>query len=121
MLIHMLKAKIHRATVTQADLNYVGSITIDRKLLEAAGIREYEQVQVADIDNGNRLVTYAIAREPGSGIICINGAGARLVSRGDKVIIMCYCQLMEQEADDFHPQIVFVNEKNAVCRQEACR
>ena len=88
MLLTILKSKIHRAKVTQADLNYVGSITIDEDLLRQSGINEYEQVDVVDINNGNRLTTYAIAGKPGSGIICLNGAAARLVSEGDLVIIM---------------------------------
>ena len=88
MLLTILKSKIHRAKVTQADLNYVGSITIDEELLRQSGINEYEQVDVVDINNGNRLTTYAISGKPGSGIICLNGAAARLVSEGDLVIIM---------------------------------
>lgn len=88
MLLTILKSKIHRAKVTQADLNYVGSITIDEDLLRQSGINEYEQVDVVDINNGNRLTTYAIAGKPGSGIICLNGAAARLVSEGDLVIII---------------------------------
>ena len=87
MLLTILKSKIHRAKVTQADLNYVGSITIDEDLLRQSGINEYEQVDVVDINNGNRLTTYAIAGKPGSGIICLNGAAARLVSEGDLVWI----------------------------------
>ncbi|MDD6506144.1 MAG: aspartate 1-decarboxylase, partial [Prevotellaceae bacterium] len=86
MELTMLKAKIHRATVTQADVNYVGSVTIDSLLLEEAGILEYEKVQVVDVDNGNRFETYTIAGEPGSGIICLNGAAAHCVTIGDKVI-----------------------------------
>ena len=88
MLLTILKSKIHRAKVIQADLNYVGSITIDEELLRQSGINEYEQVDVVDINNGNRLTTYAISGKPGSGIICLNGAAARLVSEGDLVIIM---------------------------------
>lgn len=113
MLLTMLKAKIHRATVTQADIDYVGSITIDRLLLEAAGVHEYEQVHVADIDRGTRLVTYAIAGEPGSGTVCINGAGAKLVDAGDKIIIMVYAQVPEEQADDIAPKVVFVDAANA--------
>ena len=92
MLLTILKSKIHRAKVIQADLNYVGSITIDEELLRQSGINEYEQVDVVDINNGNRLTTYAISGKPGSGIICLNGAAARLVSEGDLVIIMSYAQ-----------------------------
>ena len=97
MTLEILKSKIHRATVTQAELNYVGSITIDETLMEAAGIFEYEKVQIADVDNGARFETYVIAGEKGSGIICLNGAAARMVSTGDKVIIMCYAQMTPQE------------------------
>ena len=97
MLLTILKSKIHRAKVTQADLNYVGSITIDEDLLRQSGINEYEQVDVVDINNGNRLTTYAIAGKPGSGIICLNGAAARLVSEGDLVIIMSYAQMTRDE------------------------
>ena len=93
MLLTILKSKIHRAKVIQADLNYVGSITIDEELLRQSGINEYEQVDVVDINNGNRLTTYAISGKPGSGIICLNGAAARLVSEGDLVIIMSYAQM----------------------------
>ena len=93
MQITMLKGKIHRAVVTQSELNYIGSITIDPVLMEAAGIYEYEKVQVVDIDNGNRLETYTIAGEKNSGMVCLNGAAARCVQTGDHVIIMSYCQL----------------------------
>ena len=94
----MLKGKIHRAVVKQADLNYVGSITVDTKLLEAAGILEYEMVQIVDVENGNRFETYTIAGEPGSGMICLNGAAARQVAVGDHVILMCYAQMTPEEA-----------------------
>ncbi len=114
MELRMLKGKIHRATVTQAELNYVGSITIDPELMQAANILEYEAVQVADIDNGNRLETYTIAGEPGSGMICINGAAAHLVNPGDKVIIMCYCSMPEEEALKHRPSVVFVDENNQI-------
>jgi len=112
MLTQVLKAKIHRATVTQAELDYVGSITIDEALIEAAGIREYERVQVVDINNGNRLETYVIAGERNSGVICLNGAAARLVEIGDKVIIMAYVLLNEQELEGHHPTVVFVDHEN---------
>ena len=112
MKIEMLKGKIHRATVTQAELNYVGSITVDVELLEKSGICEYEKVDVVDIDNGNRLTTYTIAGERGSGVICLNGAAARLVSVGDKVIIMSYCTLTQEEAKTHRPTVALVNEKN---------
>lgn len=114
MQIEMLKGKIHRATVTQAELNYVGSITIDPLLMEAAGILEYEKVQVVDINNGNRLETYTICGESGSGTICLNGAAARCVSTGDKIIIMAYCSLTPEEAKTHRPNVVFVDENNAV-------
>lgn len=114
MTLEILKSKIHRATVTQAELNYVGSITIDETLMEAAGIFEYEKVQIADVDNGARFETYVIAGEKGSGIICLNGAAARMVSTGDKVIIMCYAQMTPQEAKENPPKVVFVDEKNSI-------
>lgn len=116
MLIEMLKGKIHRARVTQAELNYVGSVTIDRTLMEAAGILEYEKVQIADVDNGERLETYVIAGEAGSGVICLNGAAARCVSTGDKVIIMAYAQVTPEEAQSFKPKVVFVDEANRPVR-----
>ncbi len=114
MQVEMLQGKIHRATVTQAELNYVGSITIDEALLEASGIREYQKVQVVDIDNGSRLETYTIAGERNSGVICLNGAAARLVSVGDKVIIMSYGAYEAEELTDYAPKVVFVDEKNGV-------
>lgn len=114
MKINMLKAKIHRAKVVQAELNYVGSITIDIELLEAAGILEYEMVQVVDIDNGNRFETYTIAGERGSGLICVNGAAARCVQVGDKIIIMSYCQLDPEEAREHRPKVIFVDNENNI-------
>lgn len=114
MTLEMLKSKIHRATVTQAELNYVGSITIDESLMEAAGIIEYEKVQIADVDNGARFETYVIAGETGSGIICLNGAAARMVSTGDKVIIMSYAQMQLQEVKENPPKVVFVDENNQI-------
>lgn len=117
MEITLLKSKIHRAVVTQADLNYVGSITIDSELMEAAGIVEYERVEIADVDNGKRLATYAIAGEAGSGIICLNGAAAHCVEVGDKVIIMAYANMTTEEAAAHHPQVVFVNEQNKITRR----
>ncbi|WP_337558737.1 aspartate 1-decarboxylase [Duodenibacillus massiliensis] len=116
MLIEMLKGKIHRARVTQAELNYVGSVTIDRTLMDAAGILEYEKVQIADLDNGERLETYVIAGEAGSGVICLNGAAARCVSTGDKVIIMAYAQVTPEEAQSFKPKVVFVDDANRPVR-----
>ncbi len=114
MEITMLQGKIHRAVVTQAEPNYVGSITIDPLLLEAAGIREYQYVQVADVENGNRLETYTIEGERGSGMICLNGAAALLVNPGDHVIIMAYATMTPDEADKHVPNVVFVNEKNEI-------
>ena len=116
MQITMLKGKIHRATVVQTELNYVGSITVDEELLEKAGIREYELVQVVDVDNGNRLETYTIAGERGSGMICLNGAAARCVSVGDKVILMAYASMDEEEAKTHKPKVVFVDDDNHVAR-----
>lgn len=116
MMLNMLKGKIHRATVKQAEVDYIGSITIDEDLMDAAGILEYERVQVADVDNGCRLETYAIAGERGSGMICLNGAAAHYVEVGDKVIIMCYAQMDQAEARAFQPHVVFVDEKNAISR-----
>ena len=117
MLLNMLKGKIHRAVVTQAELDYVGSITVDAKLLEAAGIREYEQVQIVDVNNGNRFETYTIAGESGSGVICLNGAAARQVQPGDKIIIMAYALMECNEADNFAPNIVFVDENNRIVKK----
>lgn len=106
----MMKSKIHRATVTDADLNYVGSITLDVDLMKLADIREMEQVHVLDIDNGNRLVTYAIAGSPGD--VCLNGAAARLVQPGDKVIVISYADYDEAELDAYFPQVVHVDTAN---------
>ena len=117
MQITLLKSKIHRATVTQADLNYVGSITIDSDLLRESGILEYEKVEIADITNGNRLETYAIAGDAGSGIICLNGAAAKLVNPGDKIIIMAYANMTSEEAKEHKPTVIFVDEKNAITRK----
>ena len=117
MDITLLKAKIHRAVVKQADLDYVGSITIDSELLEQSGIFEYEKVEIADIDNGNRFETYVIAGEAGSGIICLNGAAAHLVSIGDKVIIMAYAQMTPEEARGHKPTVIFVDQDNKIVRK----
>lgn len=116
MYIEMLKGKIHRATVTQAELDYVGSITVDAALLEASGILEYEKVQIVDINNGARFETYTIAGEAGSGIICLNGAAARCVQKGDKVIIMAYAQMTPEEVADNPPRVVFVDDENKISR-----
>ncbi len=114
MTLTILKGKIHRAVVKQADLNYVGSITIDSELMEAAGILEYEMVQIVDVENGNRFETYTIAGEKGSGMICLNGAAARQVAVGDHVIIMCYAQMSEQDAKQHKPYVVFTDEDNHI-------
>lgn len=116
MNITMLKSKIHRAVVTQAELNYVGSITVDSELLSAAGILEYELVQIVDIENGNRFETYTIAGEPGSGVMCLNGAAARQVQVGDHIILMCYASMSPEEAKGHTPKVVFVNDDNSISR-----
>lgn len=116
MVLNMLKGKIHRATVTQAEVDYIGSITIDQQLMDAAGILEYEKVQVADVNSGSRLETYVIAGEPGSGVICLNGAAAHLVTPGDKVIIMCYAQMTPEEVQTSKPHVVFVDNDNRIAR-----
>lgn len=116
MNIEMLKGKIHRATVVQAEIDYVGSITIDPILMEKAGILEYEKVQVVDVNNGNRLETYTIAGESGSGMICLNGAAAKCVEVGDKVIIMCYASMTPEEAAKHSPKVVFVDDQNQISR-----
>lgn len=117
MNITMLKAKIHRAVVKQADLNYVGSITIDTELLEAAGILEYELVQIVDVENGNRFETYAIAGDAGSGMICLNGAAARQVAVGDHVIIMAYAQMTPEEAKEHKPTVLLMTEDNKIVKK----
>ena len=116
MNLTMLKGKIHRAVVRQAELNYVGSITVDTDLLDAAGILEYELVQIVDIENGNRFETYTIAGEPGSGMICLNGAAARQVAVGDHIILMSYAQMTPEEAKEHKPKVVFVDEQNQIAR-----
>lgn len=116
MTITMLKAKIHRATVTQAELDYVGSITVDMDLLEQAGILEYEKVQIVDVNNGSRFETYTIAGERGSGVMCLNGAAARMVQTGDKIILMAYAQMTPKEASELRPTVLFVDEKNKVTK-----
>lgn len=114
MLRTFFRAKIHRATVTEANLNYVGSITIDADLLKASDILANEQVQVVNVTTGARFETYVIPGEPGSGVICLNGAAARLAHPGDIVIIMTYAQLNEQEIADFRPRVVLVDAQNRV-------
>jgi len=112
MLISVCKSKIHRATITEADLDYEGSITIDADLMEAAGLLENEKVQVANVSNGERLETYVIRGEPGSGIICLNGAAARKGNRGDIIIIIAYGLIEQNEAVSFKPKIVKVDSRN---------
>lgn len=114
----MMKSKIHRATVTDANLHYVGSVTVDEDLMEAADLLEYEQVAIVDIDNGARLETYVIAGRRGSGDICLNGAAARLVSPGDKVILISYADYDDAELATYEPSIVHVDTANAVVDEE---
>jgi len=114
VLVNMYKSKIHRATVTEANLNYVGSVTIDRTLLDAAGILPGERVQIVNNHNGERLETYTIEGPAESGVICLNGAAARLVQPGDTVIIIAYAWMEEAEARTFSPQIIFVNKSNEI-------
>jgi len=110
----MLKGKIHRARVTQVDVDYEGSITIDRSLMEASDILPYEQVEVLNINNGARFSTYAIEAEPNSGTICINGAAARLAAKGDIIIILSYCHLPDDEAINIIPKMIYVDENNRI-------
>jgi aspartate 1-decarboxylase len=112
----MLKSKIHRATVSDCDLHYAGSLTVDPELLEAADIREHEQVHVVDIDNGARFETYTIAGERGSGAMKVNGAAARLVHRGDTVILISYAHFDESELDGYAPRVVHVTAENRIVR-----
>ncbi len=114
MQLTLLKAKIHRATVTEADLNYEGSISVDEELLEAAGIVPYEKVDVLNINNGERFTTYAIADQKKSGVIKVNGAAARKVHKGDLVIIIAYCGIDAKEAKNFKPKVVIVDQKNSI-------
>ncbi len=110
----MMNSKLHRATVTEADLNYVGSITIDSDLLDAAGMLPNEKVHVVNNNNGSRFETYIIAGEPGSGVICVNGAAARLVQRGDVVIILSYAYMTDEEARTHEPTVLIMDENNCV-------
>lgn len=114
MMRTMLKCKIHRATVTDSVLHYEGSITIDKTLMDAAGLVEYEQVHIWDVDNGNRFTTYVIDGEPGSGVICLNGAAARQVSKGDLVIIAAFAAYDEKELADYKPTLVYVDRNNRI-------
>ncbi len=113
-MITMLKGKLHRATVTEADLNYEGSITVDEDLLEASGILVYEQVDVLNINNGQRFTTYTIPGKRGSGAVCVNGAAARLVQKGDLVIICAYAHMDAMKARSFAPKVVLLDDNNKV-------
>jgi aspartate 1-decarboxylase len=116
MLLEFLYSKIHRATVTDANLDYVGSITIDETLLKAANMREWQKVEILDVNNGERFQTYIIKGKSDSGEICLNGAAARKVQKGDKVIIVTYAQFEESEIKDFEPTVVIVDENNKIVR-----
>lgn len=116
MQISMLKSKIHRAVITQAELNYVGSVTIDEDLIDAAGLCEYEHVHIVNVNSGSRIETYVIAGERGSGVICLNGAAARAGQKGDPVIIMAYASMTTDEAKTHRPKVVFVGDNNEMIR-----
>ncbi len=118
MLRYMLKSKIHRAVVTESDLNYVGSITIDEDIMDAADIMENEKVTVVNNNNGARFETYVIKGERGSKVICLNGAAARLVQKGDIIIILTYTLLEDEKCKDHEPRLVFLNDKNEM--QKIC-
>ncbi len=123
MLRTICKSKLHGAIVTEANINYTGSLTLDAQLMKAASLVPYEQVHVVDVDNGARLVTYCIEGPPGSGTVCINGAAARLVSVGDKILIISYAQVTPEELADLSPKIVMLDGQNRI-RQvvaEACQ
>lgn len=117
MLLTLLKGKIHRATVTEANLNYKGSITIDTYLLQEAGILPYELVQIVNINNGERFETYVIEGERNSGVICLNGAAARLVQPGDKVIIMAYAQVTPEEVEELEQKILILDDNNKIAEK----
>lgn len=116
MQISMLKSKIHRAVITQAELDYVGSVTIDEELMEAAGLCEYEHVYIVNVNSGSRIETYVIAGERGSGVICLNGAAARSGQKGDRVIIMAYANMSPEESATHRPRVVFVGDKNEIIK-----
>jgi len=118
MILEFLYSKIHRATVTDANLNYVGSITIDETLLKAANIREWQKVEILDVNNGERFQTYVIKGKADSGQICLNGAAARKVQKGDKVIIVTYGQFEEKELSNFKPTIVIVDDNNKIIEKK---
>lgn len=119
MLRHMLKSKIHRATVTEANLHYEGSITIDRTLMEAADLLPYEQVHVLDVNNGSRFETYVITGDANSGTICVNGAAARLVHAGDLILILSYQLLSDEHAHDYEPRVILVDGANRILPPKA--
>jgi len=116
MNVSLMRTKIHRATITEADLNYEGSLTVDEDLMDAAGMLDFEKVHVVNITNGSRLVTYLIKGERGSGIICLNGAAARLGHRGDKVIVIAYADMTIEEAKNFSPRVVWVDDNNKMTK-----
>lgn len=118
MDVILMRSKIHRATVTDANLNYIGSITIDRDLIDASGLLIYEQVHIVNVNNGQRFVTYVIEGERGSGTICINGAAARLAEAGDIIIILSYAHMTQEEAQTFTPKIIFVDDNNRITQEE---
>lgn len=118
MLQEFLFSKIHRATVTDADLNYVGSITIDEKLMKAANLREWQKVEILDVNNGERFQTYVITGKAGSGVICLNGAAARKVQKGDKVIIVSYASFEPHEIEGFEPKVVLVDDDNKIIEKD---
>ncbi len=118
MMLTMFRSKIHRATVTEANLNYTGSLTLDRDLMDAAGMLAYEQVHVLNINTGDRFVTYIIEGKRGSGVVCLNGAAARLGQPGDLVIVLTYAQMTPEEAQNFKPTRVLVDGKNRVVKVE---
>lgn len=120
MLISVLKSKIHRAVITQSELNYVGSITIDSTLMKAAGLYEYERVHVVNINSGSRIETYVIAGEAGSGIICLNGAAARSGQKGDTIIIMSYADMTPDELSSHTPKVVMVDGSNKPVQIVSC-
>lgn len=120
MFLTLFKGKIHRATVTEANLNYMGSITIDKTLLDASGILPGEKVQIVDNNNGNRLETYVIEGDADSGVICLNGAAARLVQPGDTVIIIAYALMTPEEASVFQPRVVMVDAQNKITERRGC-
>lgn len=114
MQVSMLKSKIHRAVITQAELNYVGSVTIDEDLMDAAGLFEYEKVHIVNVNSGSRIETYVIAGDRGSGVICLNGAAARSGQKGDHVIIMAYASMTPDEVKEHRPRVVFVSDENKI-------